>query len=120
MLISVSTCGQKNCGGGWDFGEFHWFLYIVRGVNPGDWEVATPHFGQGVVGEGSWTGREILLYPIMYRKYVRKWWLLKRNRIICPEVAVNGQFVHGKSKSFVKLLVKIESFRKFAWRIEFF
>src|SRR6218665_3640288 len=40
----------------------------------------------------SWTGREILLYLIMYRKYVRKWLLLKRNRIICTEVAVNGQF----------------------------
>jgi len=26
--------------------------------------------------EGSWTGREILLYLIMYRKYVRKRWLL--------------------------------------------
>src|SRR6218665_408009 len=23
--------------------------------------------------EGSWTGRKILLYLIMYRKYVRKW-----------------------------------------------
>src|SRR6218665_3785482 len=49
---------------------------------------------------GSWTGREILLYLIMYRKYVRKWLLLKRNGIICPEVAVNGQF--------------------FPWKIEFF
>ena len=38
---------------------------------------------------GSWTGRDILLYLIMYRKYVRKWLLLKRNRIIWPEVAVN-------------------------------
>ena len=42
-------------------------------------------------------GREILLYLIMYRKYVRKWLLLKRNRIICPEVAVNGLFLLGKS-----------------------
>src|SRR6218665_1788806 len=46
----------------------------------------------------SWTGREILLYLIMYRKYVRKWLLLKRNRIICPEVAVNGQFFAWKIK----------------------
>src|SRR6218665_3031507 len=38
---------------------------------------------------GSWTSREILLYLIMYRKYVRKWLILKRNRIIWPEVAVN-------------------------------
>jgi len=28
--------------------------------------------GRGVA-EGSWTGRETLLYLIMYRKYVRKW-----------------------------------------------
>jgi len=43
--------------------------------------------------EGLWTGREILLYLTIYRKSVKKWWLLKRNRIICQEVAVNGQFL---------------------------
>src|SRR6218665_1690555 len=48
----------------------------------------------------SWTGPEILLYLIIYRMNVRKWLLLKRNRIISPEVAVNGQF--------------------FAWKIDFF
>src|SRR6218665_1763149 len=55
--------------------------------------------GRGVAGRfaggslESWTGREILLYLIMYRyrKYVRKWLLLKRNRKICPGVAVNGK-----------------------------
>src|SRR6218665_3726718 len=71
----------------------------------------------------------------MYRKYVRKWLLLKRNRIICPEVAVNGQFFALKIEffnclknpnfrkfacktrySFVKLPEKIEIFRKFACR----
>src|SRR6218665_2640546 len=50
--------------------------------------VATPIFWAGgrvgVAGRiagGSWTGREILLYLIMYMKYmyVRKWLLLKRN-----------------------------------------
>src|SRR6218665_3427587 len=54
----------------------------------------------GTQGGGSlesWMGREILLYLIMYRKYVRKWLLLKRSRIICPEVAVNGHFLLGKS-----------------------
>src|SRR6218665_520754 len=61
--------------------------------------VATSRFWAGGSLE-SWTGREILLYLIMYRNYVRKWLLLKRNRIICQEVAVNGQF--------------------FAWKIEFF
>src|SRR6218665_330345 len=42
------------------------------------------------------SGREILLYLIMYRKYVRKWLLLKKNRIIWPEVAVNGHFFAWK------------------------
>jgi len=53
------------------------------------------------VGRGdrreSWRGREILLYLIMYRKYVRK-----RNKIISPEVAVNEQFLPGKS-NFLKI-----------------
>src|SRR6218665_1128713 len=62
---------------------------------------ATSRFWAGGRREGrrgsleSWTGREIL-YLIMYRKYVRKWLLLKRNRIIWPEVAVNGQFFAWK------------------------
>ena len=71
-------------------------------------KVATPRFWAGSRRVGrrgsleSWTGREILLYLIMYRKYAWKWLLLKRNRIICPEVAVglNGQC--------------------FAWKIDFF
>ena len=51
-------------------------------VNPGGWGVATPRFwaegswgvAEGVVVAvvGSWTGRKILLYHIMYRKHVRK------------------------------------------------
>jgi len=39
----------------------------------------------------------------MYRKCVRKWRLLKRNRITCPETVVNCQFLPGKSNFFVKL-----------------
>ena len=72
--------------------------------------VATPRFLSrglvGVAGEswGSLTGREIWLYLIKYsillRKYVRKWWLLKRIRIICQEVAVNEQFLPRKSIYF--------------------
>src|SRR6218665_1712693 len=67
--------------------------------------VATPRFWAGGRREGrrgaleSWTGSEIL-YLIMYRKYVRKWLLLKRNRIICPEVAVNEQFFAWKTEFF--------------------
>jgi len=56
-------------------------------------------------------GREILLYLIMYRKYVRKWRLLKRNRIICPEVAVNEQFLPGKSNGFLNCLRKSKFFK---------
>ena len=33
------------------------------------WGVRDPQ----IFGRGSWTGREILLYLIMHRKYVRKW-----------------------------------------------
>ena len=50
---------------------------------------------------------------IMYRKYVRKWWLLKRNRIICLEIAVNSQFLAGKSKFVMKLRKK----SKFVWNL---
>src|SRR6218665_1720782 len=66
---------------------------------------------------------------------------LKRIRIICPKVAVNGQFLPGQStflklpekskffgnlpawknrNSFVKLPEKIEMFRNIAWRNRFF
>ena len=67
-----------------------------RDVNPGGLGGRDPHSlgtgGRGVAEEdvGGVMGRELLLYRIVYRKYVRKWWLLKRNRIICPEVAING------------------------------
>jgi len=94
------------------------FLINVRGVSRGGWGSRPLYFGQGSwVRRGivrSWTGREILLFLVMYRKYVRKWWLLKRNWIICPEIVVNSQFLHGKINVFVKLPEKIEIFRKFA------
>ena len=59
-------------------------IIIIRVVNPeGLGRSRPPDFGQGGRGRvaggrrggswGSWTGREILLYLIMYRKYVRKW-----------------------------------------------
>ena len=100
---------------------------IVRhiGVNPGRWCSRNPHFlGKRVVGpsgqRGSWTGRKILLCLIMYRKYVRKWWLLKRNRIICIKIAVNRQFSLENSNFLWNYLKKIAIFRKFAWKIELF
>src|SRR6218665_1482775 len=80
------------------------FPIAIQGHQSWGLRVATPRFGQGVARRVAgrwlepWTGREILLY--LYRKYVRKWLLLKRYIIICPEVAVNGQF--------------------FAWKVEFF
>src|SRR6218665_1423269 len=90
------------------------FLIAIQGRQFWGMRVATPIFWAGgscgvagrVVGRvaggslGSWTGREILLYLIMHRKYVRKWLLLKRNRIIWPEVAVNGHFFAWKSIFF--------------------
>jgi len=74
--------------------------------------------GSQVVVDGSW----ILLYLIMYRKYVWKWWLLKRNRIICPEVAVGPilTIFAWKIKKFLNCLKKIAIFRKFAWKIQNF
>ena len=79
----------------------------IRGINPGGSRL--PDFGQE--GRGS---REIFINLFMYRKYVRKWWLLKRNRIICPEVAVNGQFFSWKINILLKLPEKVDIFRKFA------
>ena len=46
----------------------------------------------------------------MYRKYVRKWQLLKRNRIICPEIAVNSQFLPGKIDIFSEICDKKSEF----------
>ena len=59
---------------------------------------------------------------IMYRKYVRKWWLLKRNTIICTEVTVNGQFYLDKRKKFIQkvLPLKIDTFCEIAWKISEF
>ena len=68
----------------------------------------------------TWTGREKLLYLIMYKKNVRKWSLLKKNRIICPAVAVNEQFLPGKSKFFGKLSEKSNLFKNFFEEIEIF
>ena len=79
----------------------------------GLWGPRPPEFGQGL----SWGvagvvvgGREILLQLIMYRKYVRKWWLLKINRTICPGAAENDKFLPGKSKFSVKLPEKSKYF----------
>jgi len=91
--------------------------------------VATPIFWAGD------RGRVVKYYYnlIMYRKYVKKWILLKRSRIICPEVAVNGQFCLDKRKKrsfgnfclsnrncLVKLPEKIGIFGKSAWKNRFF
>jgi len=51
-------------------------INVTLGVNPGVLGGRDPQdFGQGGHGgiRGSWTGRKILLYLIMYTKYVRKW-----------------------------------------------
>jgi len=60
------------------------------------------------------------VYAYVYRKYVRKWWLLKRNRIICPKVAVNKQFLPG-NRNFSKIcLKKSKFFKNLPGKIDFF
>src|SRR6218665_1817708 len=121
---------------------FHCYLgAVILGAEGRDPQI----LGRGVEGRvaggslESWTGRKILLYLIMYREVCSKVVTLKRNRIICPEVAVNGLFLLGISifllpeknqnfrkfacktrYSFVKLPEKIEIFRKFACRNRIF
>jgi len=46
--------------------------------------------------------------------------LLKRNRIICPEVAVNGQFLPGKSIFFKNCLKKSKFFGNLLGKIKIF
>jgi len=70
-----------------------------------------------VVVDGSWN--IIISHHLAYRKYVPKWWRLNRNRIICPDVAVNGQFLPGKS-DFFSIAWKILIIRKFAWKNRIF
>src|SRR6218665_1543712 len=72
---------------------------------------------------GSWTGREILFYLIKYRKYMyiySKVVTLKRNRKICPEVAINEQFLPGKSKLFLNCLKKSNIFENLMKKSKFF
>ena len=47
-------------------------------------------------------------------------WLLKRNWIICPEIAVNIQFMPGKSKFFKITLKKLKLLKIWAEKIDFF
>ena len=82
-----------------------------RGVNPGGWGSRPTDFGQGG------RGRVINYYYIL--SCTGKWWLLNRNKIICQEVAINGQFLPGNSNVF-KIVWKIGNFRKFAWKNQIF
>src|SRR6218665_1514153 len=68
------------------------------------WGAATHRFWAG----GSWN--IIYYYAQEVCLEVVTW---KRNKIICQEVAVNDQFLPGKSKFFVKLPEKIKIFWKF-------
>ena len=81
-----------------------------------------PDFGQkgrGVVVGGSQEGRgrvEEYYYTLSCTGSMFENDDLWRDWIIFPEVAVNGQFLPGKSEFFVKLLENIEIFWKFAWK----
>jgi len=86
-----------------------------RGVNPGKVGGSDPQIlGRGRGGRRRSRNIIISYHVHRYRKYVWKWWLLKRNKIIWPEVAVNGQVLPVKLKCFVRLPENIEIFRKFA------
>ena len=69
-----------------------------------------PDFGQG--------GREILLYLIMYRKYVRKWWFLKRNNL--SRSSCKWPIFAGKIGNFCEIVSKIEIFREIFLENDFF
>ena len=81
---------------------------ILGGCNP-------QILSKGVV-DGSWN--IIISYHV--QEVCWKWWLLKRNRIICLEVAVNGQFLPGNSNFFLKLSEKTEPFGNLPGKIEIF
>src|SRR6218665_1517691 len=63
--------------------------------------------------QGSWTGRKILLYLIMYRKIVP-------NRVICPEIAANSQFLPGKSHFLLSCLKSRNISNIFLENLKFF
>jgi len=48
------------------------------------------------------------------------WRFLKRNSIICPEVAVNEQFLPGKSDFFLNCLKKSKLFKTLLEKSIFF
>ena len=52
--------------------------------------------------------------------FVRMWRFLKRNSIICPEVAVIEQFLPGKSDFFKNCLKKSKLFKTLPGKIDFF
>ena len=99
------------------------------------WGSRPPDFGRGVVEGRRWVlDRSWNIYLIMYRKYVWKWWLFKRNRIICQifawkiEFFLNclkrskffGNFPGKLEIVFWNCLKKIEIFRKFDCKNRFF
>jgi len=92
---------------------FYWITKLLNNIEviSGVLGVSRPpDFGLQVVRV---RGRAVKYYYnlIMYRKYVLKW-LLKRYRIICPDVAVNGQFCQDKreKRSFEKFRLENRKF----------
>ena len=93
--------------------------------------VATPRFCAGAVVVGSQRVVAVVdgaakhynsLSCTLYRKYVRKWWLFKRSRIICPEFSCKWQFAWIKRflLSFRKLALKNRKFSKICLKNEIF
>ena len=83
-----------------------------------------PDFGLGVVGDrreghgGSWTGREILLYLIMYvvQEVRSKVVTFEEKWNILPRSSCKYQFLPGKSIFVSEIAWKIKFFWKFAWK----
>ena len=90
----------------------------------GAWGSRPPDFGQRVVGRSQGGLQGVVgvvngLWNIIISCHVQeclKEVTLKRNRIICPEVVVNDQFLPEKSKFVFKLPEKIKTFQKIAWK----
>ena len=103
------------------------WLGYAEGSILGVGRVATPRFRAGVSWGRRWIvgGRErVVKYyynnPIMYSKYFRQWRLLKRNKIICTEVAVNGQFCLENRNFLWNCLKKMKCFGYLPGKIKIF
>ena len=80
LLLCHNSCVSRSIGVGVSWPQdFGLEVVEVAGGRGGSWLVVKHYYKY--------------MYLIMYRKYVRKWWLFKRNRIICPEFSFKWQIL---------------------------